>query len=224
MRTFTLFITLLVLAGAARAQTISVNATANVQVPADRISFRIELNARGETPQKAYDLHKKRERVLVHLLKKYDIGEKDINFEPISIHRIHNNDYAKNGKERVQTQQTVLLTLSDFDDYEKIQLTLIDNDFDNFSGQFMSTKQRKGEDEALKKALKVARDKADIIAGQIGVKLAKVSHVNFSFNQHPERFAMEMQGSRSAGSLMQFDQSVTVTASVSVKYGGEADN
>jgi len=206
------------------AQTISVNATAEVQVPADHISFRINLNARGETPQNVYDLHKKREKILVNLLKEYGIQEKNINFEPVSISRIHNNEYTKTGKEIVQTQQKVVLTLSDFDEYERIQIALIDHDFDNFSGQFMSSKQQEGEDEALKKALKVAHEKATIIARQIGTKLGTVSQVNFSFNQHPARFAMEMPVPQSSGSLMQFKPSVTVTASVSVKYGGKADN
>ncbi|HKK47413.1 MAG TPA: SIMPL domain-containing protein [Balneolaceae bacterium] len=218
MRTFSLFVTLLAIIGTVQAQTISVNATAEVQVPADKISFQINLNARGETPQKAYNLHKQREKVLVDLLKKYDIKEKDIHFEPISISRVHNNEYTKNGKEMVQTTQSVALTLTDFKTYEKIQIALINNDFDNFSGNFMSSKQQQGENEALKKALKIAHEKASIIAEQIGKKLGNVSHVNFSFNQRPVRFASEM-ALKSSDSLMQFEQTVTVTASVSVKYG-----
>ncbi|MGD8426658.1 MAG: SIMPL domain-containing protein [Balneolaceae bacterium] len=219
MKTLLLFISLFVFIKIGNAQQISVNATAEVQMPADKISFQIDLNARGETPQKAYDLHRQREEVLVNLLKKYDIGEKDISFEPISISRIHNNTYSKLGKEYVQTRQSVAVVLSDFKIYERIQIALIDNDFDNFSGQFMSSRQQEGEDQALKKALQVARDKAAIIAEQIGTELGNASQVNYSFNLHPGRFAMEMPSVKSSGSLMQFAQTVTITASVSVKYG-----
>lgn len=222
MRTLSIAIVFLALIGTANAQTVSVNATAEVQVPADKISFQINLNARGETPQKAFDLHKQREKVLVDLLKKYDIKEKDIHFEPISISRIQNNEYSKMGKEFVQTSQSVALMLTNFKTYEKIQIALIDNDFDNFSGQFMSSKQQQGEDAALKKALKIAHDKASIIAEQIGKKLGDVSQVNFSFNQHPARFASEMV-LKSSDSLMQFEQTVTVTASVSIKYGEDKE-
>jgi len=219
MKTLTLFISLLAFIGTANAQTISVNATAEVQVPADKIAFQINLNARAETPQKAYDLHKQREKVLVNLLKKYNIKEKDINFEPISISRSHNNEYSKTGKEFVQTSQSVTLTLTDFEAYEKIQIVLINNDFDNFSGHFMSSKQKEGEDEALKKALKIARQKADIIAKQTNLEIEGINDINFSYNQRPVRYSMEATAFKSSDSLLQqFEQSVAVNASVSVKY------
>src|SRR5699024_11692986 len=83
---------LLLPAGSADAQdenTISVHASASVEIPADRIAFNINLNAEADTPQKAYELHQEREEVLLELLKKHQIEEEHINVEPTAIAR-HN--------------------------------------------------------------------------------------------------------------------------------------
>lgn len=219
MRYFIILISFIFTTGVLQAQNIiSINASAEVSIPADRIAFNITLNAEGETPQKAYNLHKEREKVLVELLKKHDIREENIDFEPISITKRYNNHPPSNEKQRVITRQRVILSLDDFELYEKIQITLIENGFDEFSGNFLSSESKKGEDEALKKALKTAREKADIIARETGLTIDGIKEINYSYNQDSPRPMMEMRATSDSGSLMEFDQSVSVSASVSVSY------
>ena len=200
------------------ANTININTTAEVLIPADKIAFQINLNAEADTPQQAYDLHKKREKVLVDLLKKHDIKEENINFEPISITRVNESRYNSSGKDYVQTRQNVTLTLNDFSLYEEIQLTLIENDFDEFNGNFMSSESKKGEDEALKNALKLAREKANIIANETGLTISGIKNISYSYNQGGPRPMMEMTARKSSDSLMEFDQTLSVSASVSVLF------
>lgn len=216
MRYLIILVSFICIATATQAQNlISINASAEVLVPADEISFRITLNATAKTPQEAYDLHQKRENVLVDLLKKHNIEEENINFEPISISQSHTR-----GQEdpQIQTRQTVILSLDDFDKYEKIQITLIENDFDNFSGNFSSSESQQGEDEALKKALKEAREKADIIAEEKGLTILEIKEISYSHNQSPPHPMMEMRATGDSGSLMEFDQMVSVSASLSISY------
>ena len=223
MRVFTLILTLFVFVGAAHAQNkISINASSQVMVPADKIAFQINLNADASTPQEAYNLHKEREKVLVKQLKKFDIKDEDINFEPITINKHYDNSYPqKEEKSRIQTRQQVVVTLDDFDIYEKIQITLIENNFDEFSGNFLSSESKQGEDEALKKALKIAREKADLIAGETGLSISGIKNINYSYSQRPPRpMSMDMMRAPQSteSSLLQFDQTVSVSASVSVTY------
>lgn len=222
MRYFIILICIIFTSEAAHAQnTISINASAEVLVPADKISFRIILNAEAETPQEAYALHKKRENVLVEVLKEYKIQDNDIDFEPITITKKYKNRNSNNRKELVTTRQIVILSLGSFELYEKIQITLIENGFDEFSGNFISSESKKGEDEALKKALKIARQKADIIAQETGLTISGIEDINYSYNQTPPRPMMEMRSSRDTGSLMEFDQSISISASISVSYNFE---
>lgn len=219
MRYLIFCLSLFIITGSAKAQNvININATANVLVPADKIAFHVNINAEGDTPQQAYDLHKKREQVLVELLKKHNIKEQNINFEPISISRITEGRYNGEPKEFVRTRQTVTLSLDDFSLYEEIQLALIENGFDEFNGNFRSSKTEQGEDEALKKALKLAREKANIIANETGLSISGIKDISYSYNQDGPRPVMEMAMQKSSDSLMEFDQTVSISASVSVTY------
>lgn len=223
MRVLTLFISLFIFSTSAFAQQeISINAAAEVQVPADKIIFQINLNAEGDNPQETYELHKEREKVLVEQLKKHDIKEEDLKFDPISINKTYNGNRHTNQEKRIQTRQSVTLTLDDFDIYEEIQITLIENDFDEFSGSFTSSKSKKGEDEALKKALQQAREKAELIAEESGVTIKGIKNINHSASSGPPRPMMEMTASKASdGNLLEFDQSVSVSANVSVVYNFE---
>ena len=222
MRIISIILTLFVISGTTKAQdVINIRASAKALVPADKIAFQINLNAESDTPQAAYKLHKKRENILVQLLKKHDIAEKNINFEPISISRATDNRYNESGKKFVQTRQRVTLKLTDFSLYEDIQLTLIENDFDEFSGSFISSELEKGENEALKKALKIARDKANIIATETGLTISGIKNIDYSYNQSGPQPMMEMTARTSSANLMEFDQTVSVSATVSVMYNFE---
>lgn len=219
MRVLPFILALLFMGVTVQAQNvISINASAEVAVPADRIAFRININAEAETPQKAYDLHKQREKILVQQLKKFNIKEKEITFEPVSINRINQSRYNGSGKELVRTQQSVILSLRDFSIYEKIQLTLIEHNFDEFSGNFESTKSEQGEEEALRKALKLARKKAGIIADETGLRISGIRDINYSYNRRPPQPMREMASVTSSDRLLEYDQMVNISASVSVTY------
>jgi len=222
MRVLLLAISLLLSTAVAHAQNvININASAKVVVPADQISFSINLNAEAENPQEAYDLHKKREQVLVELLKKHNIKEEDINFEPISISRINRSQYSNSSKDAVRTTQNVTLSLDDFDVYEQIQLTLIGNDFDEFNGNFMSSEAERGEEQALQQALTTAREKATTIAEATGLSISGIKDISYSYNQNGPRPLMERSAMKASDSLMDFAQTVSVSANVSVTYNFE---
>lgn len=218
MRILLLILTLAAFIPTADAQVISVNASATVPIPANQINFHITINAEGKTSAEVYDLHKKREKVLVTLLTKHQIKEKNINFEPISITKTDNNRFANSREELIVSRQNVVLSLNDFDIYEQIQITLIENDFDEFNASFTSTETKEGETEALKKALNLAREKANIIAENTGLSITGIKEINYSYNHNPPHPRMEMQLAASPDNLLEFDQTVSVSASVSITY------
>lgn len=199
---------------------MSISAEGQVELTADIIQFNINLNAMAEQPQKAYETHKQREKALVELLKEYDIQEKEIQYQPISISRINNFPRNDTVGTRFQTSQSVSLKLDDFDIYEKIQIGLIENDFDSFSGQFVSSESEQGKDEALRKAIQTAKEKAGLIAQETGVILGEIHRINYSHNVNVpmsrRSAAMEMQAS--SDQLMQFEPTVTVSAMVSIDF------
>lgn len=200
------------------ARTIEINSQGVVTLPADVVHFNIALNAGGESPQEAYKLHKQRENTLVSFLEEYKIHEDDISYQPISIQP--NRNYNRPEEEpQYQTRQNISLTLRDFGVYEKIQVGLIEAGFDNFSGTFSSTRTDSAKDEAVKNAIRNAREKAMLIAGESGVTLGPVRTITYGDHsvimQASERAEMSMADS---GNLMQYRQTVTVSASVTMIF------
>ncbi|NGP76016.1 SIMPL domain-containing protein [Balneolaceae bacterium YR4-1] len=224
MRSYWLLLVLFLIPFTLKAQdrgVITISSEGSVELPADIIQFTVNLNAEGDSPQKAYNLHKEREKVLVQLLDKYAVEEEDINFEPVSVSKTNlGRPYTK--EESVyQTRQMVSLRLSDFDVYEKIQISLIEQDFDNFSGNFLSTKAGEGKDTALQRAIRAAKEKAAIIAQEAGIKIGRIVGIDYSHRQIGPVYArsQEMLSVQSSDSqLMKYDQVVTVTANITIKF------
>lgn len=203
------------LAQSEQPKTIHVNMSATEMLPADLVIFNIYINAEADTPQETFKQHKAREAALARMLKQFKIEEENITYEPISI----NKRYRDSSKTSV-TRQSVTITFDDFSLYEKIQIGLIDNGFDSFNGQFSSSKLQEGKDEVLVKAIEAAREKAEIIAKSAGVKLGGVRNINYGDHQVSTRSvnAFEMKAMASDASMMDFPQTVSVTATVNITF------
>lgn len=201
-------------------QTISVSSGGEAELPADVINFRINLNAEGESPQEAYEQHKKLEENLVDLLEEYEIKENNINFRPINI-RNYKGHPERESPNRVRTEQQVHLKLNDFEVYEKIQVGLIEAGFDQFNGEFASSNQKEGEKEALKKAIANAREKADLIASELDGEITGIQNIQYGESPSRPGPVYETQMARSAedsGSLMNYRQTVMVSTSISIDF------
>lgn len=200
---------------------LSVSAEGSVELPANVIRFDINLNAEADSPENAFELHKEREEVLVQLLDEYQIKESDIDFQPVSISKSRHYPRPDN-KEVItyQTRQLVSLTLGDFDNYEKIQIELIKAGFDNFSGRFLSSEEESGKDQALKRAIQTAKEKAGLIAEEAGVKLGAISKISYQEQQHRpyEAQSSYARAVSSDSKLMKYDQTVVVKATVQIDF------
>ena len=202
-------------------QKISINMTASESVEADLIIFSININAEGKSPKAAFEVHKQREELLAGLLKEFDIKEENIKFQPVRMSKRYNND--RNSQITVTNQQ-VSVTFGDFDIYEQIQLTLIENNFDSFNGNFSSTKIADGKDKALVSAIQAAKEKATLIAEASGVELGDIINISYSdYTVTPSRsFARnEVMAMDASSSMMDFDQVVSVTANISIEFSIE---
>lgn len=201
-------------------RTITINMSASEMLPADLIIFNVNINAEADSPEKAFQIHKERESLLSRLLKKFDIKEENINYEPIRMNKRYRND----DRMTTATSQSVSLTFNDFSIYEKIQVTLIENGFDSFNGRFSSTEISQGKEKALISAIEAAKERAELIAKTSGTSLGPVRHINYSDHQigmPRQSDVMELQAMKSDASMMDFSQSVSVTANINISFSIE---
>jgi uncharacterized protein YggE len=201
-------------------RTISINMSAMELIPADMVIFSININTEANTPQEAFNAHKKKESLLASLLKDFDIKDDDIKFQPVTMNKRTNY----NNREEVvtvQTNQQVSVSFSDFEIYEKIQVTLIENGFDSFNGNFSSSKLDEGKEKALVSAIQSAKERAQFIADQSGVQLGKITTINYSEYQigRPQVASQDaVMKMSSESSMMDFAQTVSVTSNISINF------
>ena len=195
-------------------RTITINMSASELLPANL--FNVNINAEADTPKEAFEAHKERESLLADLLKEFDIKEEDIDFEPIRMNKRYRNE-----SQTTVTNQSVSLSFNNFGTYEKIQITLIENGFDSFNGQFSSTEISEGKEKALISAIEAAKERAELIANTSGVALGPVQTINYSDHQIgiPRKSSMmAMDAVRSESSMMDFAQTVSVTANINISF------
>lgn len=225
MRAFVLLSAIFYLTGySATAQTpsdplrsINISMTATELVPADQIIFNVNINAENRTPEAAFKKHQEMEGQLAELIKEMGLSEDNIRFHPVRISKSYRNNRED---QYSQTNQQVSLTFSDFDLYEELQITLIENGFDSFNASFSSSELETGKEKALLLAIEAAHKKAAIIAEASGVELGPVKTISYGDYTLAPSYRMEADMGRtmSASSMMEFAQTVSVSANISIEY------
>jgi len=156
---------------------LTVNAEGQSFLPADLIVLQINLQVTADVPGEAFEKHKELENTVSELITGFGLPDSAIIFQPFQISR-----YRNNNRNEIRTNQQVQLTLQDFSDYERIQVLLIENGFDNFRADFQTTKINEGDETSLQNAIRNARRKASLIAKESGLKIERIEFINYSEN------------------------------------------
>jgi uncharacterized protein YggE len=98
-------------------------------------------------------------------------------------------------------------------------VALIENGFDNFKGDFLSSQTEKGKDLAIKQAIENAKEKANLIANEAGIKIGEIEKILYSDRRNwTTRGGLQEVVVTSENNLMQYKQVVTVTADITIKF------
>lgn len=199
--------------------TINISISATEYLPADMIVFNININAEDRTPRTAYQKHKEQETLLAGLLHKFEIEDENIQFQPIRIDKAYYNNRRDQSS---RTNQQVSVNFDDFELYEEIQLTLIENNFDSFNGSFTSSEMEAGKEAALLSAIEAAKDRAKLIAEASGFELGDAYAITYSEHTiqpyQASRMEQAVMVADSGPSMMDFEQVVGVTSNISIQF------
>lgn len=197
---------------------ITVEATGEVQVPADLIHFQVNITQFRDDAREAFELHKEQEEFLTELLLEEEISDSNITANPISISHVRR--HTNTGESGYETRQQVLIELDDVTQFESMQIKLIENGFVNFSGSFSSTQLAEASDKALGNAVSQAKRKAEILAEAAGKKITEIIEITYhsgrTYSARSNR--VEMAYDSDGGSLLQFERIIPVTENVSVQF------
>ena len=206
---------------AASANTITIQASGEVNVTADLILFNVNITEFNTDAREAFTEHKKQEAYLTSLLIEEGIEERYISANPVNISSVRRG----NNVSGFETRQQVQIVLHDVTQFESMQVALIENGFVSFSSTFSSSKIDDARKEALKKAVEKARGKAELLADAAGLRITGVQNIlygssdGYSPRLRGVSMAMEMD---SSGSLLQFERTIPVRESVNIVFGTES--
>lgn len=195
---------------------IVIDAAGMATASADRITFQINLSRFHENAQTAFSMHKELERYLTDLLLEKGIQDERIQANPVSISPRRYSD-----GQGYETRQRVSVELEDITEFEQMQVELIENGFDNFSGSFGTSEQEEAVEEAIANAVEAAHRKARILAEAAGKQLGEVLGIEYTSTGGPiyrESGALAMSAMADDGGMLQFQTTIPVRENVRVIF------
>lgn len=197
---------------------ITISAIGEAVVPADFAVLSINIGVSNPDAERAFELHKEREAYLANLLSEMELPDEKISYQPISIRP----DRQRDGAVHTATNQSIRLELDNFDQLSELQILLISNEFDNFSGSLASSHIEEGNRKALKQAVENARADAELLAEASGKELGDVLWIDHSSDRgYRPAVAFESAQMRTADygpSLGDFSQTITVQKNIQIRF------
>ena len=197
---------------------ITISSIGEAVVPADFAVLSITIGVSNPDAERAFELHKERESYLANLLTDMEISDEKISYEPISIRPERQRD----GSTHTATSQSVRLELDNFDQLSELQIQLISNEFDNFSGSLASSQIEEASREALRRAVENAREDAELLAVASGKVLGDVLWIDYSSDRgYRPAASFESAQLRIADygpSLGDFSQTITIQKRLQIRF------
>jgi len=196
--------------------TISVQASGEVEIPANLIQFHVNITQFHTDPKEAFTRHKELENFLTDLILEEDISERHITANPISISQTRRQQEGTG----FETRQQVSIRIDDVTQFENMQLTLIENGFTNFSGNFSSTNISEAQDEALDKAVREAYRKAGILAKASGKSVGQVVSLEYGTTSDvtPRTRGLQVAFESADRTLLEFERMLSIREQVFVVF------
>jgi uncharacterized protein YggE len=183
--------------------TISVSGKAEVFAVPDIGSFSFSVTEEGKTMREAQEKESKKMNAILDAVKAMKVAEKDVKTTGYNSYPKYEYSqtacvqtypsYCPPGKQVLtgyEVSQTISVKIRKTDEAGAVLTKVGDLGADNISGlEFVVDDMDKVQAEARDKAIKDAKDKADVLAESLGVKLVKI--VSFNENGYQPYYAMD---------------------------------
>lgn len=239
MKTIFLLVTLAVASVPAFAQNniepplITVTGQAEVRVPPDEVLFTLAVENVDKDMLVANNKTDDSVKQILAIARKYDVKPEDVQTSQISVQPKYNTDdieyEARRGVKRVligyQVSKTVAIRLRDILRFDVMLADILKAGITRLSNlEFRDSQLRKHRDEARRMAIRAAKEKATLLAGEIGQSIGPAySITETSGNDYGRSNATQNVSGFIAGDMASSDSaispgSISVTAQVTVRF------
>ena len=211
---------------------ITVTGQAEVRVPPDEVLFTLAVENVDKDMLVANQKTDDSVKQILVIARKHNVKPEDVQTSQISVQPKYNTDdleyEARRGVKRVmigyQVSKTIAIRLREISRFDEMLADILKAGITRLSNlEFRDSQLRKHRDEARRMAIRAAKEKAALLAGEIGQSIGPAySITETSGNDHGRSNAQNVSGFI-AGDMASSDSaispgSISVTAQVTVRF------
>lgn len=166
---------------------VSVTGTGEVRVQPDQVVVNLGIETREKTLEAARKETDKKAAAIITYLKKKGVDERDVQTSYVNLHPIYsNNEYGRTTPDAYYAQKSMTVVVKNLKRFDELMSGLYDMGANNVHGiNFKVSDEEKYRNEARKKAVANAREKAILLTGELNTKLGKVYSIDESSSGSP---------------------------------------
>ena len=171
-------------------KTFSASGDAILRVKPDQVVISLGAESRGKDLLSTKEKNHKIINQVIAYCKKQGIKENYIQTDYIKIHPSYQTD-EEDQVHFYTVHQSLSIVLDDVTKYEEILTNVLKfgiNRVENI--EFRTTKLRESRDKVRKMAITAAKQKAEFLSGEVGLKLGKIVNINESVQNPMNSFSM----------------------------------
>lgn len=202
------------------ARTITINSTGKTELVPDMALITIGFQSKGKDVKEISDKNNEEMKNISDAVIALGVKKDDITTSDYSI---YSNYYDRNGNiidPEFTVRNTLRIKVRDLGILSKVLTASVDAGANEINGiSFDSSERESAYNDALKAAIAAARDKANVMAKEMGVEvkeILKVSEASYSVSEYKGVYdAVAMEES----SVPVFEGTMSVTATINVVFG-----
>ena len=158
---------------------ITVSGSAEVKVAPNEVYLRVGVETRHQNLADAKQQNDERVSKALAFLKASEVPGKDVQTDFVNIEPTYDNDISRTRPVTYVVRKSIEVKLTKVDAFEAVLSGLLTNGVNVVHGiEFRTSELRKHRDTARAMAVRAAREKADALAAELGVKRGKVYSLN----------------------------------------------
>lgn len=158
-------------------RSISVTGDAEVKVAPDQVQLLFTVITTDKTVSKAKSLNDERVSKTLAVLQKQGIASKDVQTDRVQMEAVSDSGYSytkQKDPDGYQVRKSVAVLLRDVTKFEAVLSAVLEAGVNQVDGiSFQTSELRKHRDAARAMALKAAKEKAEAMAKEYGLKIGK---------------------------------------------------
>lgn len=158
---------------------INVSGSAEVKVAPDEIYLNVGVETRHETLEEARRENDDRIAKALAFIRSSGVKDKEVQTDFLSVEPIYDNDVSRTKPVIYLVRKSIEIRFTKIAGFESFVTGLLSNGITTIHGiDFRTTEMRKHRDTARAMAVRAAREKADALTAELGVKRGKVCSIS----------------------------------------------